>query len=186
MSAEREQALVELVSADGETVGASTVVEAHADPGLLHRAFSVLLFDGAGRTLLQQRSAAKRRFPLRWANACCGHPAPGERVAEAAERRLAEELGIRGVALTDVGVFTYAAADPASGGAEREYDHVFVGRVRFDLTTDPDPAEVAATRWVAVPALLDEVAAEGSADHAPWLSGVLRVALASTVLADPP
>ena len=79
-------------------VGSSTVERGvTCGPGLLHRAFSVLLFDAEGRTLLQRRSAAKTRFPLRWANACCGHPAPGEGVAEAAARRLAEELGVGGV-----------------------------------------------------------------------------------------
>ena len=51
---------------------------------MLHRAFSVLLFDDDGRTLLQQRAAVKSRFPSRWANTCCGHPGPGEPVVEAA------------------------------------------------------------------------------------------------------
>ena len=189
MSGEREHELVELVSPDGEAIGSSTVVAAHTDGGLLHRAFSVLLFDDRGRTLLQRRSAAKTRFPLRWANACCGHPAPGEGVGEAAARRLADELGVRGVGLTDVGVFTYAAADPATGRMEREYDHVLVARVRPDLPTTPDPTEVAALRLVPTPDLLTEVstASAGNPDeHAPWLLGVLRVALASAVLADGP
>ncbi len=52
--------------------------------------------DAAGRVLLQQRAAVKTRFPLRWANSCCGHPAPGEALAVAANRRLREELGIAG------------------------------------------------------------------------------------------
>ena len=62
----------------GRPIGSATVDEAHQAPGQLHRAFSVFLRDADGRVLLQQRAAAKTRFPLRWANTCCGHPAPGE------------------------------------------------------------------------------------------------------------
>ena len=175
-----EHALVELVSPDGKPLGSSTVDEAHVGEGLLHRAFSVLLFDSEGRTLLQRRSATKTRFPLRWANACCGHPAPGEDVVAAATRRLAEELGVRGIDLAPVGILTYAAADQATGRVEREYDHVVVGRVRSGLTSTPDPAEVASLRWVAPSAVLDDLSGTRSAEYAPWLPGVLRIALAST------
>src|SRR5690349_2811822 len=115
MTTERELELVELVTPDGTGLGSSTVADAHAEPGLLHRAFSVLLFDPAGRTLLQRRAASKSRFPLRWANSCCGHPAPGESPADAATRRLWEELGLRGIELREVGIYTYAAPDPGTG-----------------------------------------------------------------------
>ncbi len=90
---------MELVDTGGGAVGAATVDEAHRAPGRLHRAFSVVLVDGDGRLLLQQRAAVKTRFALRWANACCGHPAPGEPVTDAAQRRLAEELGVTTVPL---------------------------------------------------------------------------------------
>jgi isopentenyl-diphosphate delta-isomerase len=177
MTIERERSLVELVSPDGSTIGSSTVEEAHTGAGRLHRAFSVLLFDTQGRTLLQRRSAVKTRFPLRWANACCGHPAPGEPVVDAATRRLAEELGVDGVALADVGVLTYAASDPATGRIEHEYDHVLVGHVGSDLATVPDPDEVASLAWVNPSAALDDAAGARSAEYAPWLPGVLRIAL---------
>ena len=74
----REQHLVELVD-DGRARRSArrTVAAAHQPPGRLHRAFSVLLVDPDGRVLLQQRAAVKTRFPLRWANSCCGHPPPG-------------------------------------------------------------------------------------------------------------
>jgi isopentenyl-diphosphate delta-isomerase len=179
MTDEREQSLVELVSTDGASIGSSTVETAHTGAGLLHRAFSVLLFDAQGRTLLQRRSAAKTRFPLRWANACCGHPAPGEAVVEAATRRLAEELGVGGVDLADVGVLTYAASDPATARIEHEYDHVLVGHVRSDLATSPDPDEVASLVWVDPSAVLGDVTGPRSAEYAPWLPGVLRIALAA-------
>jgi isopentenyl-diphosphate delta-isomerase len=180
MTGQPDRSLVELVSPEGQAIGSSSVEAAHEQPGLLHRAFSVLLFDADGRTLLQRRSASKTRFPLRWANTCCGHPAPGESVVGAATRRLTEELGVRGVDLADVGVHTYAAADEATGRVEREYDHVLVGRVGADLATNPDPAEVASVRWVAPSTVLRDLTDAGSAEYAPWLSGVLRVALAAT------
>ena len=176
MNTSRERHLVELVDAEGAAIGTATVAQAHAEPGALHRAFSVLLFDEAGHTLLQQRSAAKTRFALRWANACCGHPEPGEDVVVAARRRLAQELGVRDVSLTDSGVYTYRAVDASNGRVEHEYDHVLVGRVGPGLVLAPDPGEVAGTRWSAGTDLLGKVAAES---YAPWLAGVLSVALAS-------
>jgi isopentenyl-diphosphate delta-isomerase len=177
---DREREAVELVSPEGMTIGSCPVADAHAAPGLLHRAFSVLLFDGAGRTLLQRRAATKTRFPRRWANACCGHPSPGEAVVAAASRRLREELGVRGVELTEVGVHRYRADDPATGGVEWEYDHVLVARVAADLAVAYDPAEVEAVRWAVARELRTELAASGSgadSDHSPWLLGVLSVAL---------
>lgn len=170
----REDDLVELVDASGDTVGTATVREAHTAPGRLHRAFSVLLFDAEGRTLLQQRAPVKTRFALRWANTCCGHPAPGVSVVEAATRRLAEELGVTGIPLVDVGVYTYRAEDRATGRVEYEYDHVVVGHVSGELTVTPDPSEVAATRWVPAAALTPT-----GEEYAPWLAGVLPVALTS-------
>ncbi|MGE5828202.1 MAG: isopentenyl-diphosphate Delta-isomerase [Micromonosporaceae bacterium] len=175
---------VELVAADGTPAGVSNVVDAHTAPGQLHRAFSVLLIDSAGRTLLQQRAAIKSRFALRWANACCGHPAPRENVTTAATRRLAEELGVRGVALHEVGVYAYRAPDESSGLIEHEYDHVLIGRCDNDLTLSPDPSEVAATRWVGLADLASTGVAEAEKNYAPWLAGVLSVALHSTHLSD--
>ena len=171
MSPERELELVELVTPSGDAIGSSTVQRAHTAPGSLHRAFSVLLFDDDQRTLLQQRAAVKTRFPLRWANACCGHPTPGESVITAACRRLSEELGVTRVNLVEAGVYTYRASDPATGRVEYEYDHVLIGRVRANLGLTVDPAEVAATRWAPSDAL-----SVTNAEYAPWLAGVLSVA----------
>lgn len=172
MTTAREAHLVDLVDQSGTSVGEATVGAAHTAPGHLHRAFSVFLRDPAdGRVLLQQRAAVKTRFPLRWANTCCGHPRPGEDVEVAARRRLAEELGVEGVELTPVGVHTYRAEDPATGRVEYEYDHVLLGDRPRGAPTLPDPAEVAALRWVLLPALLAGLSAEPD-DYAPWLFGV--------------
>src|SRR5258707_15596891 len=84
---DREQLPVELVDRAGRAIGTCPVGKAHTAPGRLHRAFSVLLYDPAGRVLLQRRAAAKTRFALRWSNTCCGHPAPGQEVAAAARTR---------------------------------------------------------------------------------------------------
>ncbi|MDG6109085.1 isopentenyl-diphosphate Delta-isomerase [Dactylosporangium aurantiacum] len=166
----REQQLVELVDTVGGAVGAATVDEAHRAPGQLHRAFSVMLVDDDGRVLLQQRAAVKTRFALRWANACCGHPAPGETVTDAARRRLAEELGVTTVPLREVGVYVYQAADPATGRVEFEYDHVLVGS--FTGAFAVDPAEVAAVEWVAADGLAARLS-QTPDRYAPWLAGVV-------------
>jgi len=171
MSRAREAHLVELVDDAGRGIGACRVDEAHRAPGRLHRAFSVLLVDPDGRILLQQRAPAKTRFPLSWANACCGHPAPGQPVPDAANARLRDELGIGPVPLTEIGVYVYRARDPVTDRVEFEYDHVLRGELSPDVPLRPDPDEVADVRWVT----RDELAARldrRPAEHAPWLGGV--------------
>ena len=170
--ADRERHPVELVDQTGRAVGIRTVGEAHQAPGRLHRAFSVVVIDDAGRFLLQRRSAAKTRFASLWANACCGHPAPGQSVAASANQRLAEELGLGPVVLTEAGIYVYYAKDPAAGRVEFEYDHVLVAKVAGDVLVQPDPVEIADIRWVSRQQL------EGSLDtnpqdYAPWLVGVI-------------
>ena len=176
MNQDREHNLVELVTSDGAPAGTATVLDAHTPPGARHRAFSVVLLDPAGRTLLQQRAASKTRFPLRWANACCGHPSPGEAVAMAAARRVRQELGVRVDELDEVGVYQYRADDPVSGLVEHEYDHVLVARVPTSLPMSPDPAEVAAIKWTDAHVLARELA-NGAPDCAPWLAGVMWLAI---------
>ena len=168
----RETHLVELVDASGVPRGAATVEDAHRQPGDLHRAFSVVLVDPAGRLLLQRRAKGKTRFAGRWANACCGHPAPGVAVTDAASVRLREELGIDPVKLTDVGVYVYRATDPVNDRVEHEYDHVLVGALPSNVEFDPDPAEVDALRWTDRDEVLAGLAATPDA-YAPWLSGVM-------------
>ncbi|MEE6258231.1 isopentenyl-diphosphate Delta-isomerase [Plantactinospora sonchi] len=172
MTSGREAHLVELVDEAGTPLGARTVDEAHRQPGLLHRAFSVLLVDPDGRILLQRRAAAKTRFPLRWANSCCGHPEPGQSPDSAARVRLREELGVDPVPLTEVGVYLYRAEDPGTGRVEYEYDHVLRGEFSPDTPVLPDPDEVADLRWVHPDELRDRLAADPGS-YAPWLGGVL-------------
>jgi isopentenyl-diphosphate Delta-isomerase len=171
----RESLLVQLVDDAGVEIGHSTVEDAHQAPhGRLHRAFSILLADPDGRLLLQRRAAVKTRFPLRWANACCGHPAPGQPVAQAAAARLAEELGVEGVTFEELGVHRYRAEDPVTGRVEHEYDHVLLGRVPATLEVHPDPAEVAEVRWVD-PGSLRAALGTDPDTYAPWLAGVVAL-----------
>ncbi|GIJ49997.1 isopentenyl-diphosphate Delta-isomerase [Virgisporangium aliadipatigenens] len=181
---DRESLLVELVDDDGVPTGTATVDDAHRAPGTLHRAFSVLLLDDAGRVLLQQRSAVKTRFALRWGNACCGHPAPGSSPVDSAAVRLREELGLSTVDfsaadLTDAGVYLYRATDAATGRVEHEYDHVLVGHVDAGTPLRPDPAEVAALHWIDLDVLRADLA-ERPAEYVPWLAGVLSVQAGAT------
>lgn len=166
---------VELVDDDGRGIGVSTVAEAHRAPGLRHRAFSVILHDGAGRVLLQQRAAAKTRFGGAWANTCCGHPAQGVDPADAAVRRTVEELGAQLTGLVPAGIYVYDAPDEGSGMVECEYDHVLLAESAPDLPLDLDPAEVAQVAWVDLASVLADPGVLPG-DPAPWLLGVLSVA----------
>jgi isopentenyl-diphosphate delta-isomerase len=177
-SVDRERLLVELVDGAGAATGACPVDEAHAPPGRRHRAFSLVLFDHAGRMLLQQRAAVKTRFPLRWSNTCCGHPAPGEDVTAAALARLADELGITAGQISTpepAGEFHYHATDAATGRVEDEWDHVLVATATTaDLAVAPSESEVSDYLWVNPEALLTEIAARPS-DYTPWLPDVLAL-----------
>ena len=119
-----------LVNELDEATGSMEKMEAHKK-ALLHRAFSVFLFDEQGNMLLQQRAATKYHSPSLWTNACCSHPMPGETTEQAALRRLQEELGIT-TAITKAFHFTYKAAFD-NGLTEHEFDHVFVGEYAGEL-----------------------------------------------------
>lgn len=179
MNTSRERDLVELVDEEGTALGSATVADAHSAPGMRHRAFSVHLMDGKGRLLLQQRALTKTRFAGRWGNATCGHPAPGEKPASAASRRLFEELGLGAVELTEVGVYGYRAEDPETGRVEHEYDHVFLGLLSSEVAR-PDPSEVAALRWMPTTELLRALKRQPS-EFVPWLAGVTDIALGGTL-----
>jgi len=184
VTASRETHLVELVDVEGAPAGAATVNDAHRAPGQLHRAFSVFLRDPSGRVLLQQRASAKTRFPLRWANTCCGHPLPGETPATAAARRLVEEIGVAEVALTEVGVYSYYAEDPTTGRVEYEYDHVMLGEVPANAGLLVDPDEVAEVRWATVEEL-NAGLREDPRSYAPWLAGVTEQLIRHLALSPP-
>ena len=113
-----------LVDTNDTPVGRMDKIEAHRK-ALLHRAFSVFIFNSKGEMLLQQRSDKKYHSGGLWTNACCSHPAPGEDTLIAASRRLKEELGFT-TPLAKAFTFSYRT-DFENGLTENEFDHVFVG-----------------------------------------------------------
>jgi isopentenyl-diphosphate Delta-isomerase len=113
-----------LVNETDQVIGAMEKIEAHRK-GLLHRAFSVFIFNSKGEMLLQQRARNKYHSADLWTNACCSHPAPGESTLKAAEQRLLEEMGFT-TPLQKVFQFTYKT-EFDNGLTENEYDHVFAG-----------------------------------------------------------
>jgi isopentenyl-diphosphate delta-isomerase len=143
---EAPEILLELVDDEGRTIGTAEKLSAHQEPGRLHRAFSVFLFDTEGRLLLQRRALGKYHSPGVWSNTCCGHPYPDEQPFVAAARRTAEELGAAPALLREAGTVRYDLPDAASGLIEREWNHLFVGLVTAPLR--PDPAEVESTAFV--------------------------------------
>ncbi len=126
-----------LVNEKDEQMGTMGKMEAHRQ-GLLHRAFSVFVFNARGEMLLQQRANLKYHSGGLWTNACCSHPNPGEDTSTAAQRRLKEELGFS-VPVTKAFEFRYESTFE-NGLKENEFDHVFVGT--YDGLIDPDPGEV--------------------------------------------
>lgn len=124
-----------LVTPQDEAVGVMEKMEAH-EQGVLHRAFSVFLFDKEGRMLLQQRAPQKYHGGYLWTNACCSHPQPNERVEDAASRRLQEELGFT-TPLQKIFTFTYKAA-VENNLVEHEYDHVFAGEYEGEIRMNPE------------------------------------------------
>jgi isopentenyl-diphosphate Delta-isomerase len=127
-----------LVNERDEQTGTSEKMEAH-QKALLHRAFSVFIFNGKGEMLLQKRATGKYHSPGLWTNACCSHPRPGELVEEAARRRLKEEMGFD-TTLRKIFDFIYRT-DFENGLTEYEFDHVYAGN--YDGSgLNPDKEEV--------------------------------------------
>jgi len=113
-----------LVNEQDQPVGTMEKMEVH-QKALLHRAFSVFLFNDRGEMLLHKRADSKYHSGGLWTNACCSHPRPGEDTRSAAEKRLQEEMGIV-TPLTKAFDFIYKASFD-NGLTEHEFDHVFTG-----------------------------------------------------------
>ena len=153
-----------LVDEADREVGHLDKARCHDGQGVLHRAFSLLIFNDEGELLLQQRSAGKRLWPLYWSNSCCSHPRRAETMETAIHRRLYEELGLR-CPLQFLFKFQYQAQFDTAG-AEQELCSVFVGR-----TSDPvrvDPSEIVAWRWISREALQAELAGREAVRFTPW------------------
>ncbi len=139
------------VGENDELLGIEEKLTAHQQ-GILHRAFSIFVFNKSGDLLLQQRSHEKYHSSGRWSNTCCGHPRQGETTEDAAHRRLQEEMGFD-CDLQEVESFTYRV-QLDNGLIENEYDHIFVGR--FDAEPLPKLHEVNDWRWMTFTVALNE------------------------------
>jgi isopentenyl-diphosphate delta-isomerase len=148
-----EECLILVDPEDNET-GVISKAECHDGDGLLHRAFSVFLFNPEGELLLQQRASGKRLWPMFWSNSCCSHPRQGESIEVAAVRRLQDELDVK-ASLEFVYKFTYQAKFEALG-SEHELCHVFLGTLNGQAMRNE--TEIEALRFVSAHQLEQEFA----------------------------
>ena len=165
--------LVVLVDEEDREVGTADKLLAHQDGGMLHRAFSIFVFNKKGELLLQQRAMAKYHTPGKWTNTCCSHPFPNEGVIDAAHRRLREEMGFD-CEMKEGFAFTYLA-DVGNGLTESEYDHVIFGT--YDRDPKPNPDEAMAFRWVS-PDRLNEEIIRNPENFTPWIRMAMEKVIA--------
>lgn len=151
-----------LVDATDQPLGTMEKMEAH-EKALLHRAFSIFLFNSSGEMLLQQRALTKYHCGGLWTNACCSHPAPGENTTAAARRRLQEELGLN---LPVIKIFDFMyRAEFENGLTEHEFDHVFTGLYEGEVAFNPE--EVMAVKYMPMDSLKKELE-QAPEQYTPW------------------
>ena len=154
--------LVVLVDENDNELGLHEKLDAH-EKGLLHRAFSVLIYNQKGEMLLQQRALTKYHSGGLWTNACCGHPMKDEPTDNAPHRRLQEEMGFN-TDLTKKTTFIYNVPVPPNL-IEHEYLYVYSGI--YDDAILPNPEEAMAYRWISKEGLEQEIA-EYPETFTPW------------------
>ena len=141
-----------LINIDDEIVGNGEKLEVHKK-GLLHRAFSIFIFNDEGQMLIQKRNINKYHSGGLWTNSCCSHQRKGEELEEAAHRRLYEELGFD-CELEEKFDFVYRTAFQDSM-IEYELDHVFVGRYNGEVVLNKD--EASEIMWISVENLKEKL-----------------------------
>lgn len=160
--------LVILVNKKDEKVGLMPKMEAH-QKAVLHRAFSVFIFNDKGELLLQQRAAEKYHSPLLWTNTCCSHQRDGESNLEAGKRRLQEEMGFT-TNLKEVFSFIYKA--PFDNGlTEHELDHVMIGY--FDDAPKINKDEVESYKWMPLDVVKDDIQ-ENPSIYTEWFKIIFK------------
>jgi isopentenyl-diphosphate delta-isomerase len=152
-----------LVDVNDNELGVMEKMKAHEE-GLLHRAFSVFVFNSNGEVLLQQRNKNKYHSGGLWSNTCCSHPKPGESISDAANRRLREEMGME-ADLLHAFSFVYKS-DLDNELTEHELDHVFLGETNSLPKMNKD--EVEDYRYVSIEYLKEDI--KNNPDHyTEWL-----------------
>lgn len=161
VSSEDEQLI--LVDSSDNEVGYLSKALCHDGVGVLHRAFSLFLFNESGELLLQKRSETKRLWPGFWSNSCCSHPRRGESMDIATARRLNDELNID-TSLEHVYRFCYTA-NFGVAGSENELCHVYLGKV--EGKPQPNDSEISSVRFIASNRLERELA-DSPQNFTPW------------------
>ena len=159
---------VVLVTEKDEVLGLMEKMQAHEN-GILHRAFSVFLYNSKGEMPLQKRAAEKYHSPNQWTNACCSHPRMEETYEQAAKRRIKEELGID-CELEEKFWFIYKA-DVGQNLWEHELDHVFVGNYEGEFNLNKE--EVAEVRYISLENLNIELE-NNSENFTEWFKIILE------------
>lgn len=160
-----------LVDENDQEIGLMDKMEAH-EKGLLHRAFSVFIFNTKGEMLLQRRAASKYHSPNLWTNTCCSHPRKNETGLEAANRRLMEEMGMT-CQLNYAFQFTYKVALD-QGLYEHELDHVYIGT--SDNKPVINPAEVSEFTYQSIDTILAQIKTNPE-DYTEWFKICLNEVL---------
>ncbi len=160
--------MVVLINPKDEVLGLMEKQQAHIN-GLLHRAFSVFIFNKEGEMLLQKRAAEKYHSPNQWTNAVCSHPRLGESYLQAAHRRLKEELGIE-TELTEKFKFLYKA-EVGNQLWEHELDHVFIGNYNGTFVLNKE--EVAEVRFISLSDLDQELTSQPE-QFTEWFKIILK------------
>ncbi|UTW64857.1 isopentenyl-diphosphate Delta-isomerase [bacterium SCSIO 12643] len=159
---------VVLVDQEDNQIGLMGKMEAH-EKGLLHRAFSIFVFNSKGELLIQQRAHTKYHSAGEWANTCCSHQRDGESTLDAAHRRLQEEMGFD-VELNEVFSFTYKK-EFGNGLTEHEFDHVIFGQ--YDDAPVMNPEEVADWKYISIEDLKKDIELEPE-KYTIWLQIALK------------
>ncbi|MFD2826941.1 isopentenyl-diphosphate Delta-isomerase [Leeuwenhoekiella polynyae] len=147
-----KEELVILVDENDQQIGLMPKIEAH-EKALLHRAFSVFVFNSKKELMIQQRALHKYHSPGLWTNTCCSHQREGESNIEAGRRRLMEEMGFT-VDLEESISFIYKA--PFDNGlTEHEFDHILLGNFEGEPNLNPD--EVGAWKWMSLEAIKEDM-----------------------------
>ena len=155
--------LLILVDSADNPVGGHDKARCHDADGILHRAFSLFIFNSRRELLMQQRAFGKRLWPGYWSNSCCSHPRVGESMNTAVERRLAEELSLS-TSLSFIYKFEYHARF-SDVGSEHELCSVYIGFT--DQQPIVHPEEVAAWRWISTESVERELA-DTPESFTPW------------------
>ena len=148
------QEMLILVDENDKQTGTMEKMETHRK-GLLHRCFSIFIFNSKGEMLLQKRANGKYHSGGLWTNTCCSHPRHGEEVEQAVHRRLKEEMGFD-TDMREAFTFIYRA-ELDHDLTEHEYDHVYTGE--YDGPIPPNPEEADGYAWENVKTIKEDIAA---------------------------